>query len=83
MGQIIKCAVLGCKNHSNQGKFIGKLCAPCYDYLINGTVQHKTYAQAFENAVTRETLKVLLQYNTANVIKMILDELEEEIKNGN
>lgn len=31
-----KCIVAGCNNYSNEGKFIGDLCAPCYYYLTTG-----------------------------------------------
>lgn len=31
-----KCIVKGCKNHSNEGKFVGDLCAPCFSMLSTG-----------------------------------------------
>jgi hypothetical protein len=34
-----KCLVDGCKNHSNQGKFIGDLCMPCHDMLTTGKLR--------------------------------------------
>ena len=30
------CIVYGCKNHKNEGRFIGKLCGPCNDMLVSG-----------------------------------------------
>lgn len=33
-----KCLVKGCENHSNQGTFIGDLCAPCHHYLTSDEV---------------------------------------------
>ena len=42
-----KCTVKNCQNHVNEGKFIGDLCAPCWDYLTNGKGIH---SQAYRNA---------------------------------
>ena len=42
-----KCTVKDCQNHVNEGKFIGDLCAPCWDYLTNGKGIH---SQAYRNA---------------------------------
>lgn len=33
-----KCLVKDCQNHTHQGKFIGDLCAPCYNALVGGRV---------------------------------------------
>ena len=29
----IKCIYKGCNNRSDQGRFVGSLCAPCYDKI--------------------------------------------------
>jgi hypothetical protein len=42
-----KCTIKDCQNHVNEGKFIGELCAPCWDYLTNGKGIH---SQAYRNA---------------------------------
>ena len=42
-----KCTIKDCQNHVNEGKFIGELCAPCWDYLTNGK---GIYSQAYRNA---------------------------------
>lgn len=31
-----KCIVFGCKNHSDQGSFIGDICKPCYKLITTG-----------------------------------------------
>lgn len=36
----VKCIVKGCLNHSDDGSFIGALCAPCRDTLKTGNVHH-------------------------------------------
>jgi len=33
-----KCIVFGCTNHSNQGDFMGEMCAPCRTMLTTGKV---------------------------------------------
>lgn len=33
-----KCIVFGCSNKQNQGKFVGDICAPCYEYITTGKV---------------------------------------------
>lgn len=30
-----KCAVKGCTNRYNEGKFIGMVCSPCYEKMID------------------------------------------------
>lgn len=41
-----KCLISGCENYSDQGTFIGKLCRPCYEYVIN---EEGIYSQAYRN----------------------------------
>ena len=37
-GKTTKCIVKGCTNHSNEGKFVGSLCMPCYHMLNTGEI---------------------------------------------
>jgi hypothetical protein len=46
-----KCIVKDCMNHTNEGKFVGELCAPCWDYITNGNGVH---SQAYRNAHPKE-----------------------------
>ncbi len=46
-----KLQVLNCKNYSDQGKFIGDLCASCYLFVAEGK---GTNSQAYRNAVAAE-----------------------------
>lgn len=50
------CIVYKCKNRRDQGRFIGDLCAPCYEYLRSGKIG---YTQSFlgELKECRDTLK--------------------------
>lgn len=47
-----KCITKDCMNHTNKGKFIGDLCAPCWDYITNGKGVH---SQAYRNAYPKES----------------------------
>lgn len=31
-----KCIVHGCKNHTDQGAFVGDLCSPCHSMITTG-----------------------------------------------
>jgi hypothetical protein len=46
-----KCIVKDCMNHTNEGSFVGELCAPCWDYITNGNGVH---SQAYRNAHPKE-----------------------------
>lgn len=43
-----KCIVYNCKNTKDQGVFIGDICKPCYDFLINPS---STKNQVYTNAI--------------------------------
>lgn len=43
----VRCVVMYCENYSDQGTFIGTLCAPCFDFVSAGTGYH---SQAYRNA---------------------------------
>lgn len=42
-----KCIVKDCQNHTHEGRFVGELCMPCWDYITNGNGVH---SQAYRNA---------------------------------
>ena len=46
-GDIIKCAVKDCENHSNEGQFVGLLCLPCHRFIAGAG---GLYSQAFRNS---------------------------------
>jgi hypothetical protein len=56
-----KCIVLGCKNHKNEGRFIGKVCGPCNDMLVSGKPK---YGQTFVHEM--QALVEELSYIKAN-----------------
>lgn len=43
-----KCVILGCENWSDEGLFVGDLCAPCYGWVVHGSGR---YSQAWRNAL--------------------------------
>ena len=42
-----KCIVMDCVNHTDEGEFIGDLCAPCHRFVTSGAGVH---SQAYRNA---------------------------------
>lgn len=51
-----KCIVLNCANHSEEGEFVGDLCAPCHQFVAEGKGR---YSQAYRNALAEGTSAVL------------------------
>lgn len=47
----MKCIVKDCPNHSHEGKFVGDLCSPCFNFLAAGEGES---SQAYENTVLKE-----------------------------
>lgn len=37
-----KCIVAGCQNHKDEGRFVGDLCAPCYNMITTGEIKYGT-----------------------------------------
>jgi hypothetical protein len=50
-----KCIVMDCANHTDEGKFIGDLCAPCHEFVATGRGVH---SQAYRNAKRIEPRRV-------------------------
>lgn len=46
----VRCAVAGCKNHSDEGEFVGDLCCPCWNFVTRGGDAVGS-SQAYRNAV--------------------------------
>jgi hypothetical protein len=42
----MKCIVKDCTNHEHEGRFIGQLCSPCFEYL---STEEGVYSQARRN----------------------------------
>ncbi len=59
-----KCIVKDCMNHTNEGKFVGELCAPCFNYIANGKGVH---SQAYRNAQPKEP-QYLYVYTAGNSV---------------
>ncbi len=55
----MKCLVDGCDNRDDQGKFIGRLCAPCFEYLTEGKGE---YSQACRNEKERIRMKLAMEH---------------------
>lgn len=37
-----KCLVLGCANHTHEGRFVGDLCGPCHEMITTGYLSQGT-----------------------------------------
>lgn len=48
-----KCIVNGCKNHTDEGTFVGDLCMPCHQFI---TIGIGTHSQMFRNALAASSL---------------------------
>jgi hypothetical protein len=44
-----KCIVHGCSNHTNQGRFVGDVCSPCYTMITTGKIMP---TDSFLNQIT-------------------------------
>lgn len=51
-----KCFVKGCLNYSDQGRFVGDLCAPCREMLETGRVHHRNLT--FVGKLSQENLRL-------------------------
>lgn len=74
-----KCITKECTNHVGEGKFVGDLCAPCWDYITNGKGVH---SQAYRNAQPKEPqyLYVYLDYGG---ITLLTNKLQVPAENVN
>lgn len=43
----IRCIVKDCENHTDEGRFVGELCGPCWEFITAGTGK---FSQAYRNA---------------------------------
>jgi hypothetical protein len=50
----VRCLVMGCENKTDQGRFVGDLCAPCHQMLITGVA---AYGNTFVHKLAEENLK--------------------------
>lgn len=70
MIKVKECQVYGCSNRTNQGDFVGSLCAPCYETVISKNILRHWNSQVYRNFI-----------KSLNTKKGKI--LMEEIKNGN
>ena len=73
-----KCIIVGCENHQNQGRFVGRLCMPCYEFLVNDS---GIYSQAYRNKRVKDELEILIQEFGIELVELILKTMTgKEIK---
>lgn len=51
-----RCAIPGCANHTDEGRFVGELCSPCHSYI---TLNKGTHSQAYRNEVFKAELRAI------------------------
>lgn len=56
----MKCHVKGCTNHSEDGRFVGEFCSPCYRMLGNGFVSPSEAWFVKEIEKTKEVGEIVL-----------------------
>jgi hypothetical protein len=71
------CIVYRCQNKEDQGKFVGTLCAPCYEHISNQPIAQRQYSQAWRNALETARLCELARQQR---IDSLLNELKELMK---
>lgn len=69
-----KCTVFGCSNKQHEGKFVGDICAPCYEYITTGRVG---CTDSFLKYININTLE-----NYLNYIKNIMLPISRDYKIG-
>ena len=72
-----QCIVYRCQNREDQGRFIGDLCAPCYDYINNRPIPDRQYSQAWRNALKTASL---CEQARQQRIDALINELKELMK---
>jgi hypothetical protein len=54
-GSARKCVVKDCENRSDQGRFKGEMCLPCYNFVVLGKGE---YSQAYRNFLAKLRITV-------------------------
>ncbi|MCA9495825.1 MAG: hypothetical protein KC589_02695 [Nanoarchaeota archaeon] len=75
-----KCIVYNCKNTKDQGGFIGDICKPCYEFLIN---PRSTDNQVYRNAIDYFKNFFIKGQNKMKAIEDYINEKFEPILNKN
>lgn len=61
-----KCINLTCENHTHEGKFVGELCGPCYQYIKNGqynNLNRNSDSNTIDYKLVHETLFITIKGN--------------------
>jgi hypothetical protein len=58
-----RCVVPGCVNHTDEGDFVGELCAPCHSYIVHN---EGTHSQAYRNEVAKANLRSIAKWLSDN-----------------
>jgi len=58
-----RCMIPGCLNHTDEGDFVGDLCAPCHSYLV---LNKGVHSQAYRNERSKATWREISQFLSRN-----------------
>lgn len=71
-----KCIITGCTNKTSEGKFHGRVCAPCYEFLCKGG---KNDSQAYRNAELEKALRKLCEEHGSGLVETLLKQITHKI----
>lgn len=71
MSNRMKCIVHKCSNHTDEGKFIGAICVPCFTYITSGEIGFMDSFLGGLRSENRSLLSILERMEYA--IKMSFD----------
>jgi hypothetical protein len=57
------CVIPGCDNRTDQGDFVGDLCAPCHSYIADN---EGTHSQAYRNEIFKASMRSIAKWLTDN-----------------
>lgn len=60
LGGARRCEIPGCKNHTDEGCFVGQFCSPCYNYIVGKSVGSEwNWSQAYHNELVKANFRTL------------------------
>jgi hypothetical protein len=55
-----RCEIPGCKNHTDEGCFVGQFCSPCHNYVVGKSAgSSMNPSQAYQNELVKANFRAL------------------------
>jgi len=81
MMDTIKCIVKDCENHNDQGRFFGKFCTPCWEFITEGKGTHsQIYQNSRYEAVVKECLAECYTKSESDIAELAVQQVYERIQ---